>query len=207
MGQWRRWTLKFVGRRRTALHEYQWQRVGAGNWMTESERGVSIFPPMHFHSAVLSLIMWPCSSSLSDLIILFQRSCPASDLMTSQGNLLDEEFHFPKQSFWLLLPALLLCDHVHQQQIDDLFLLSKNYCNWIWHRAATSNIPVSNGFYRPDEDFCLTETRSHMLRKPSHAVLYLDKDLRKPSSTRPPLIGRQCLFVISSRIKVAISVN
>lgn len=54
--RWRQ-TLKFVGRGRTARHEYQWHRVSAGNWMSESEGGVSTFPPMHFHSAGLSLII------------------------------------------------------------------------------------------------------------------------------------------------------
>ena len=49
--------LKFVGRGRTARHEYQWHRVSAGNWMSESKGGVSTFPPMHFHSIGLSLII------------------------------------------------------------------------------------------------------------------------------------------------------
>lgn len=75
----------------------------------EQEGGVSTFPPVRFHSAGLSLIIWPGSSSLSDLIILFQRSCPASDPTTSHRNLLHEEFYFAKNLSFpgsAFLPAL-----------------------------------------------------------------------------------------------------
>lgn len=47
------------------------------------------------------------------------------------------------------------------------------------HLTAISNISVSNAVYWSDEDFHLTDIRSHTLSKPPRVVLYRDKDLHK----------------------------